>query len=181
IPSLPKLIACFISEKLQPDSVTLSIVPPFTGCLKIFHSATTTFIAPSDPSRIGSMQHEHIHAIPLWHQGPAWYDCIFMSMDNMREGMLSMDVAQVHCFFSLIHTNGQMFQCALVHWFDHIADEPDELTGIWMVAPSFLEDGSPHHAVIHIDSIIHSMHLLLIFGSGYISPYVNCHNSLEVF
>ncbi|KAI6096718.1 hypothetical protein F5141DRAFT_1190959 [Pisolithus sp. B1] len=188
IPSLPKLIACFTSKQLQPDSVTLSIVPPFTGHLKIFHLATATFIAPSDPSRIGSMQHEHICAIPSWHWGPTWYNCIFMSMDNTREGMLSMDVAQVHCFFSLTHTNGQTFHisktlglCALVCWFDHIADEPDELTGMWMVAPSFLEDGLPHHAVIHIDSIVHSVHLLPIFGSGYILLYVNCHNSLEVF
>ncbi|KAI6019033.1 hypothetical protein BKA83DRAFT_4464887 [Pisolithus microcarpus] len=119
--------------------------------------------------------------MPSWHQGPAWYDCIFVSTDNMREGMLSMDVTQVHCFFSLIHTNGWMFQCMLVHWFDHIADEPDKLTGMWMVAPSFLEDSSPHHAVIHIDSIIHSVHLLPIFGSKYVSLYVNCHNLLEVF
>ncbi|KAI6006921.1 hypothetical protein EDD15DRAFT_2153545 [Pisolithus albus] len=181
IPSLPKLIACFISEQLQPDSITPSIVPPFTGRLKIFHSATATFVAPSDPSGIGSMRHEHIRAIPSWHWGPTWYDCIFVSTDNTREGMLSMDVAQVHCFFSFIHTNGQTFQCTLIRWFDRIADEPDELTGMWMVAPSFLEDGSPHHAVIHIDSIVPSAHLLPIFGRGYILPYVNCHNLLEVF
>ncbi|KAI6010393.1 hypothetical protein BKA83DRAFT_4068665, partial [Pisolithus microcarpus] len=55
IPSLPKLIARFISEQLQPDSITLSIIPPFTGHLKIFHSATTTFVAPSDSSGILSM------------------------------------------------------------------------------------------------------------------------------
>ncbi|KAI6003078.1 hypothetical protein EDD15DRAFT_2157546 [Pisolithus albus] len=184
IPSLPKLIAYFISDQLQPDRVTPivpCVVAPFTGRLKVFHSATATFVAPSDPSGIGSMRREYIRAMPSWHQGPARYDCIFVSTDDTREGMLSMDVAQVHCFFSLVHTNGRMFQCALVRWFDRIADKPGELTGMWMVAPSFLEDGSPHHAVIHIDSIVRSAHLLPIFGSEYVSPYVNCHNSLEVF
>ncbi|KIK19403.1 hypothetical protein PISMIDRAFT_107584, partial [Pisolithus microcarpus 441] len=58
IPSLPKLIAYFISEQLQLDSVTPIIpcvVAPFTSHLKIFHSATVTFVAPSDPSGISSM------------------------------------------------------------------------------------------------------------------------------
>ncbi|KAI6138669.1 hypothetical protein BKA82DRAFT_3989853 [Pisolithus tinctorius] len=51
---------------------------------------------------------------------------------------------------------------------------------MWMVAPSFVEDSS-HLAVIHIDSIICSTHLLPISGDKYVPPYVNCHNSLDIF
>ncbi|KAI6140854.1 hypothetical protein BKA82DRAFT_166559, partial [Pisolithus tinctorius] len=112
--------------------------------------------------------------------GSGQYNCVFMSTDDMKEGILGMDIAQVLCLFSFVHTNGQTFLCALIHWFDQIADEPDKLTGMWMVAPSLVED-SLHLAVIHIDSIIHSTHLLPNFRDKYVPPYVNCHNSLDIF
>jgi len=182
IPSLPALIACFLSEQLQPEPTpAVSRLPPFTGRIKIFHSATATFVSPSDPSGIGTMQHEHIHAVPSWRRGPACYDCMFVSMDDTQEGMLGMEVAHVYCFFSFIHTNGQTFSCALVHWFNHISDIVDKLTGMWMVAPSFLEDGSQNLAVIHIDSIVHGVHILLIFGKENVPQGVNCHNSLDLY
>ncbi|KAI6011643.1 hypothetical protein EDC04DRAFT_2511849, partial [Pisolithus marmoratus] len=57
-------------------------------------------------------------------------------------------------------TNGHSYSCALIHWFDHIADEPDKLTGMWMVRPSLMEDSSKNISVIHVDSIVHSAHLL---------------------
>ncbi|KIO05507.1 hypothetical protein M404DRAFT_141006 [Pisolithus tinctorius Marx 270] len=121
IPSLPGLIAQFIFEQLHPDStmlITSHHVTPFTGHVKIFHSATATFIAPSDPSGIGSMWHKYIRAMPSWHQGSGWYDCVFVSTDDTKEGMLGMDIAQVLCLFSFVHTNGQTFLCTLIHWFD---------------------------------------------------------------
>ncbi|KAI6116490.1 hypothetical protein F5141DRAFT_987626, partial [Pisolithus sp. B1] len=55
------------------------------------------------------------------------------------------------------------YPCVLIHWFDHIADEPDELTGMWMVKPSFVKDGTKNLSVIHVDSIVHNAHLLPIF------------------
>ena len=36
------------------------------------------------------MQCETIHAIPSWRQGPARYDCIYVSMDDTKNGMLGM-------------------------------------------------------------------------------------------
>ena len=154
---------------------------PYTGHIKIFNSATATFISPSDPSRIGGMQHETIRALPSWHQGPVQYDCVYMSTDNTKNGMLGMDIARVYCFFSFTHTNGQIFPCALVHWFDRVTDEPNELTGMWMVSPSFLEDGSHNLAVIHVDSIVCAAHLLPIFGDELVPPYISFHNSLSIY
>ncbi|KIJ58801.1 hypothetical protein HYDPIDRAFT_101977, partial [Hydnomerulius pinastri MD-312] len=182
IPSLPSLVAHFLVEQLHPESqLACSRLPPFTGRIKIFNSATATFVAPSDPSGIGSMRREHIRAVPSWRRGPARYDCVFVNTDDAQEGMLSMEVARVYCFFSFIHTDGQTFPCALVHWFDRIVDVPDELTGMWMVAPSFLDDGSHNLAVIHVDSIVRSAHLLPIFGKENVPPLVNCHNSLDIY
>ncbi|KIK73518.1 hypothetical protein PAXRUDRAFT_178221, partial [Paxillus rubicundulus Ve08.2h10] len=181
IPSLPKLIGQFLFEQLHPASPpTTSRLPPFTGCIKVFHLATATFVAPSDPSRIGSMWQEYIRAMPSWGRGPACYDRVFLSTDSTQEGMLGMDIAHIYCFVSFTHTDGQSFPCTLVHWFDHIDDVPDELTGMWMVSPPFLNDGSQNFAVIHINSIIQSAHILLIFGKEGVLPFINCHNSLGV-
>ncbi|KIJ06058.1 hypothetical protein PAXINDRAFT_20728 [Paxillus involutus ATCC 200175] len=56
IPSLPRFIANFISEQLHANSnIPHHRLPPFTSHVKIFNSATATFVSPSDPSGIGSM------------------------------------------------------------------------------------------------------------------------------
>ncbi|KIK80514.1 hypothetical protein PAXRUDRAFT_158478, partial [Paxillus rubicundulus Ve08.2h10] len=60
LPALPRLIGRFLLSQLHPESTPPSsspchALPTFTGHVKIFHSATATFIAPSDPSGIGSM------------------------------------------------------------------------------------------------------------------------------
>ncbi|KAI6167778.1 hypothetical protein EDD17DRAFT_1773323 [Pisolithus thermaeus] len=86
-------------------------------------------------------------------------------MDDTANGMLSMEVAWVLSFFSFVYTNGYSYPCALIHWFDCIADEPDELTGMWMVKPSFVKDGMKNLSIIHID----------------IPPYISPHNSLDIY
>ena len=182
IPLLPRLIAQFISKQLHPNSMNLHCrLLPYTGRIKIFNSATATFVSPSDPSGIGGMRHETICALPSWHQGPAWYNCVYVSTDDTNNGMLGMDITCVYCFLSFTHTNGQIFLCTLVHWFDCVTDEPDELTGMWMVSPSFLEDGSHNLAVIHVDSIICAAHLLPIFEDELVPPYISFHNSLSIY
>ncbi|KAI5985780.1 hypothetical protein EDD15DRAFT_2390119 [Pisolithus albus] len=185
IPVLSMLIAQFLYEQLSCESTPLPAgachLPVFTGPLKVFHSATATFVSPSDLSRIGGMRRETIRAIPVWHQGPAWYDTIFVSTDDTFNRMLSMEIARMLCFFSFIYTNGRTYSCALIHWFDHIADEPDKLTGMWMVRPSFMGNGSKNLSIIHLDSIVRSAHLLPIFGHEQVPRAVNFHNSLDIY
>ncbi|KAN0093227.1 hypothetical protein V8E55_004011 [Tylopilus felleus] len=152
IPSLSQLIGTFLFEQLHSESARTNPPrhhPPFVGRIKIFHSAIATFVAPSDPSGI----------------------------DDTIEGMQGMDIGRVYCFFSFIHTNGQTFPCALVHWFDRLGEDPDDLTGMWMVTTSYHKDGSKNLSVIHVDSIVWLAHLLPIFGgervSSIVSFYVN--------
>ncbi|KAI6107417.1 hypothetical protein EV401DRAFT_1871800, partial [Pisolithus croceorrhizus] len=75
IPTLPRLVGEFLYEQLHCEPISSPShprhLPVFTGPLKVFHSATATFVSPSDPSGIGSMRHEMIRAIPMWHHGPA--------------------------------------------------------------------------------------------------------------
>ncbi|KAG1816667.1 uncharacterized protein BJ212DRAFT_1446794 [Suillus subaureus] len=120
--------------------------------LQVFNSAAATFYAPSDLSGIGGMRHEHIHAY--------------------AEGMRGLKVARVICFFSFKHN---------WEWFEKIGDCPDEDTGMWMVAPSFHEDGSRNLAVIHIEMVFHAAHLIAIYGSEYIPHSLKLYHSLDTF
>jgi hypothetical protein len=52
---------------------------------------------------------------------------------------------------------------------------------MYMVAPSFDEDGSPNMSIIHIDSIVHGAHLLPIFGTQFVPWDLQFHHSLDVF
>jgi hypothetical protein len=54
-------------------------------------------------------------------------------------------------------------------------------TGIWMVSPSFHEDGSWNLAVIHIDTIFRAAHLIPIYSSEYISHSLKFYHSIDSF
>ncbi|KAG1834931.1 hypothetical protein DFJ58DRAFT_868489 [Suillus subalutaceus] len=187
IPSFPTLIRLFLYDQIHADNhhssadVPLRDCPSYTGPIKIFHSAAATFIAPSDPSGITGMRREHIRVVPSWRKGPARFDCAFVNTDNRHDGMLSMDVIRIFCFFSFTFTNSHTYPCALVQWFHRIAEERDELTGMWMVAPSFNEDGSRDLSIIHIDSIIRGAHLLPIFGTQLVPRGLRFYDSLDVY
>ena len=135
----------------------------FTSRLKIYHSATATFISPSDPCGVGRACHEQIKATLSWFCGPERYDTVFVNTDT-HEGIQGMEVARIVSFFSLPCTNGVSYPCTLVHWFNYVEDEPDELTGMWMVKLSFLDDNTHYLSVVHIDAIVRAAHLIPIFG-----------------
>ncbi|KAG1753440.1 hypothetical protein EDB19DRAFT_1892763 [Suillus lakei] len=81
-----------------------------------------------------------------------------------------MEVGRVLCFFSFCHS-GEIFPCALIY--------PD--VGMWMVRPSFHEDGPREPSIIHPDTIIRVSHLLPIFGDDFIEDDITFHNSLDLF
>jgi hypothetical protein len=94
--------------------------------------------------------------------------------------MQGLEVARIICFFSFIH-NWEGYLCALIQWFDKIGDCVNEDTGMWMVSPSFHEDGSQNLAVIHIDTIFHAAHLIPIYSSEYISHSLKFYHSIDSF
>ncbi|KAG1903865.1 uncharacterized protein F5891DRAFT_1126823 [Suillus fuscotomentosus] len=163
VPSLPTLIRLFLYDQIHTDDhhssvdVPLCDCPSYMGAIKVFNSAAVTFIAPSDPSGITGMHHEHLCAVPSWRNGPGCFDCAFVNTDDRQDEILSMD------------------------WFYQITEERDEATGMYMVAPSFDEDSSPNLSIIHIDSIVRGAHLLPIFGTQFVPRGLRFHHSLDVF
>ena len=112
------------------------------------------FCAPSDQLGIGGMCYEIIHATPSWQEGHPCYDCVFVAKGGMdTEGFRSLLVARVRLFFSCVHT-GHLYLCALVDWFVPIAEEPDKLTGMWIVAPEVDNNGCHIQSVISLDSVV---------------------------
>jgi hypothetical protein len=45
------------------------------------------------------------------------------------------------------------YQCALVHWYSRVGDEPDEETEMWIVEPP---------SIIHLDCIPRAAHLIAV-------------------
>jgi hypothetical protein len=68
-------------------------------------------------------------------------------------------VASALAFFSFIFDNLE-YQCALIHWFSRVGLEPDQDTGMSMVESEFDADENPHLAIIHVDSIYRTAHLI---------------------
>ncbi|KAG1882265.1 hypothetical protein F4604DRAFT_1879625 [Suillus subluteus] len=179
---LDKLAASRLNpdDARNPEDIPATSLPRHPGKLHVFNSAAATFYAPSDPSGIGGMRRKHIRACPLWRNEYPRNDCIFINTGSDAEGMRGLEVARVICFFSFNH-NWEVYPCALIHWFEKIGDDPDENTGMWMVAPSFHEDGSKNIAVIHIETIFRAAHLIPIYGSKYIPHTLKFYHSLDTF
>ena len=150
----------------------------------VFHSATATFRAPSNPSGPGGMYREVIRSTPFWSRGDIpgpRRDCVFVDTGNSQDGGMSgLLVARVYLFFKFSY-NDIDYPCALVHWYT-TSNEPDTTTGLWVVQPESTHRGTCHASVIHLDSIIRGAHLLPRFPSDApVYREVNYMNSLDVY
>ncbi|KAG0706319.1 hypothetical protein DFH29DRAFT_980397 [Suillus ampliporus] len=183
IPNMTDLVQQFLVEQLYPDNNAAEA--PFMECLRyegrirIFNSAVSTFFTPSDLSGIGGMKREHIRASPKWRSGYARKDCVFVITDPDAQGMRGMDIAQVLTFFSF-RLRGRYYPRAVVRWFNRVGDAPDDETGMWMVKPSSIGN-CRHFAVIHIDSIFRSAHLIPVYGTEALPSTIKSHHVLDVF
>jgi hypothetical protein len=113
------------------------------------------------------MHQERIRATRSWYRGAARYDCVFVGNgDSDQAGFRGLIVARVCTFFS-VEFQGTIFPCALVHWFSHVGNEPDPVTGMWRVRPDFdtRRDNCAVLGVISLDSIFRAAHLIGCSGS----------------
>ncbi len=82
-------------------------------------------------------------------------------------GMRGLYIVRVILLFSFKYGgrhDGTVYPCALVEWFSVVGDEPDPVTGMWIVEPDLNSDGTREVSVLHLDSLIRSAHLLAVFG-----------------
>ena len=93
-----------------------------------------------------------------------------------------MDVARVLCFFSFSFLD-QLYPCTVIRWFDCVSDVPNEATGMWVVKPSVTAARQPKIAVIHVESIFRSAHLIPVYTAAALFPSQGIHpnNSYDQF
>ncbi|KAG1848126.1 hypothetical protein F4604DRAFT_1935550 [Suillus subluteus] len=146
----------FPDDPRDPEDIPTASCPRHEGKLQVFNSAAATFYAPSDPSGVGGITNPDL------------------------EGMRGLNVARVKCFFSF-KFNWEVYPCVLIQWFDKISDCADEDTGMWMVKPGVLEDGSPNLSVIHIDTVYRAAHLIPVYGPEFIPHTLKFYHSYDMF
>ena len=129
------------------------------------------------------MYREQICANPTW-KGNHQFDTVFVTVsdNDSEEGtMHGMLVARVLLFFSYHNPKlHREFPCALVHWFIPGSQEPDPVTGMWVVKPE-IWGGKPTVEVIHLDSIIQGVHLLPCYSVGFLPEDFDHVDALDSF
>ncbi|KAG2095439.1 uncharacterized protein F5147DRAFT_747730 [Suillus discolor] len=151
VPELPRLVRYFLFSQLNPDDTR----------------------NPEDIPAVNLPRHKG--KLQVFNSAAATF---YAPSDP--SGMRGLEVARVICFFSFFH-RWEVYPCALVQWFEKIGDCPNEDTGMWMVTPSFHEDGSRNLAVIHIETVFHAAHLIPIYSSEYIPHSLKFYDSLDTF
>ncbi|KAH0838763.1 hypothetical protein J3R83DRAFT_7138 [Lanmaoa asiatica] len=166
IPHLPQLVRAFLHTKIHSDDDRPCDTCPFyIGRISIFNSASSTFYAPSDLCGTGGMRREYIRSCPNWRNGGPRHDCVFVVTNAELAGFRGMDVARILCFFSFTF-QGILYPCAVVRWFDHVGDAPNDNTGMWIVKPSVTAARQPKIAVIHADAIFRAAHLIPVYAAA---------------
>lgn len=155
-------------------------LPPFNSRISVYHTMTAVFYSPSDPSGLQGMRQECIRSNPCWRNYLPRHDTVFIERNPTLPGIRSFDVVRLLALFSFVHA-GQHFPCALVRWFTYVADEPDEVMGMWVVRPDNNEDGSPAIGVIHLDSVLRAAHLIPVFGNIPMPIGLHAEQSLDLF
>ena len=87
------------------------------------------------------------------------------------------------CFLSFSHLDNH-YHCAPIDHFKHVGTRPDPVTGLWKVKRQIVTVGQrevPIQSVIHIDTILHNVHLIPVFGDGHVPQGLHYKHSLDTF
>jgi hypothetical protein len=185
-PRFPYALRLFLYHYLFPHSnITpeLDDLPLFDGIIRVHHSATARYYAPSDLCGKGGIHRETIRSNPTWFKKNRLflprYDTVFVSV-NDQPGMEGMEVGRVLLFFSFRY-HRQDWQCALVTWYTKRGTAADPDTKMWIVEPEVDALGAPVVEVISLDAISRAAHLLPVYGQGRLPQTYDYRLALDLF
>lgn len=148
--------------------------------ISVFHSAVSSFYAPSDPSGLRGMRRERIRSTPSWRSFGPQHDCVFVVEDEDKKGFRGMSAVRIKLFFSFTY-EGDEYPCSLVEWFKKVGRSPEKETGMWVVKPDKDHHGAQFTSVVHLDTILRGAHLIPVFGKGFLPPNFRHNWSLDSF
>ena len=144
------------------------------------------------------MHTEVIRCNPAWYGKFPRYDTVLVNLDPDAPGMAGMLIARIAMFLSF-EFEGSLYLCALVEWFETVGEEPDPVTGMWMVRPE-LVNNERATSLIHVGSIVRACHLLPVcdpdadipldfhfsdtldaFDTYYVNRFIDYHTHETVF
>lgn len=149
-------------------------------CAVTYPSAVATFYAPGDQSGPTGMRHEWIRATPCWWKGTACYNCAYVTSNPDQLGFRGLHAVRIRLLFTFLFL-GVYYPCALVEWFTPVGDEPDDVTGMWMVQPEIIDDGTRPSKVIHVDTIFRAAHLEPVYDEKFVPRELTPDVSLDAF
>ena len=100
-------------------------------------------------------------------------------MDSTVVGLRGMLVARVKSFLSFSYDDSD-YDCALVEWFEYDAEAPDPTIGLWKVKPE-IRDGVQSTAIVHVDCIVHAIHLVGVYLDTTIPADLPFYYALDAF
>ncbi|KAF6744017.1 hypothetical protein DFP72DRAFT_1036008 [Ephemerocybe angulata] len=181
-PQFPSAMLEYLYNIRHPNRVLPSPIEDhiqFQGRIYVYHSAVARFFSPSDSCGAGGMHRQTIRCNRFW-KGYQRFDTVLVDQDD-EPSLNGMLVAQLRLLFSFFdpYTN-QDLQCALVNWFPTVGDEPDPVTGMWVVEREEIEGECPVQ-VIPLASIVRGVHLLPVYGKGRLPETLSYVTALEDF
>jgi hypothetical protein len=180
---LVRLCRTFVANH-QADYQPDGLPPPLEGIdisnvpVRVFSTATALYHAPSDPSSHG-LQRERMHCYCGSASRGSRRDCVLVEVDP-KESPGGVQAARLKLIFSFEYGN-EPFDCALVHWYNDISQDPDVDTGMRMVKPSWILEGVPDLDIIPLDAIIRPAHLEPVFGPQAVPRKLTFTDTLDRF
>ncbi|KAL0957322.1 hypothetical protein HGRIS_001130 [Hohenbuehelia grisea] len=188
LPQLAIMTQRFLWDQLNPHSpysaeeVPAFALPNIRSPISVFHSAVATYYAPSDIAGLHGMLRERLRCTPSWRGKGPRRDCAFVVEDDAQPGMLGLSVVWLRLLFSFKHDN-KRFECALVEWFNRVAQQPDGELGLWVAEPDMRghRKRAPYLSVVHLDCLLRAAHLIPVFGRKPLPRTFKYQHSLGAF
>lgn len=165
--------------ELLSDDIPLDACPEITRHIHIYASTSSVFYAPSEISGPGGMHRELIRCSDAWCQEYRRRDTILIQMNTQVDGFRGMLVGRVVTFMRLFHEDVS-YPCVLVNWFVKRGEEPDAVTGMWVVEPE-LENGCPTFGIVPLNSVVRACHLIGVYGEEFLPSNFHFSYSLDAF
>jgi hypothetical protein len=187
-PDLLIHIRRFLQQQLYPDpdleSLPVDMCPEFNGKVSLYSSTRGTFYAPSEACGNGGMHAETVRSTSSWRNGSERRDTVLVQAGSDDEPMGGLVIGRVRAFLAIDHKR-EHYPCALVEWLTPVDDQPDPLTGCWIVKPETIRSSGERVVnLISLDTIVRSCLLQGVTGSSFIPKdfeHHETHTSFKTF